>query len=218
MNDFEIHGHALTLTPEGCILIRNSSTLVAADIHLGKSAAFRAAGLPVPEGDTARDLARLATLVNLYHASRLVIAGDLFHAPAGITPEISDSLSRFLADIRIPLQLVSGNHDAKIRLLPCGLHSVTALDLDGIRIIHDPDEVTPEPRLHLAGHWHPLVKIRDGARTSLRMPCFLLRGHTLVMPSFGSFTGGLVIDPKPGDRVFVAIRDRVAEIPDTLRQ
>jgi DNA ligase-associated metallophosphoesterase len=217
MNDFKIHGQSLTLTPEGCVFLKQSSTLVAADLHLGKSAAFRAGGLPVPEGDTAYDLARIAALVETHQAARLVIAGDLFHAPAGITPEISATLSRFLAEIHIPLHLVSGNHDAKLHSLPCGLAAVHALDLDGIRIIHDPADSAPGPRLHLAGHWHPLVKLRDGARTFLRLPCFLLRGHTLVMPSFGSFTGGAVIDRQPGDRTFAALRERVVEIPNELR-
>ena len=33
---------------------------------------------------------------------------------------------------------------------------------------------------------------------------------------FGSFTGGRIIDPEPGDRLFVPLRDQVVEIPNDL--
>ncbi len=208
---------SLTLLPEGAVFLTDSSTLVLADLHLGKSAAFRAKGLPVPEGDTARDLARVSKLVEKNGALRLVIAGDLFHAPSGITPDLELALEEFFNAIAIPLTLVLGNHDAKLRMIPSRLHPVESLDLEcGITVIHDPADAKGD-RLHLCGHLHPVVKIPDGKRTSLRFPCFLNRGNTLVLPSFGSFTGGAVIHPKLSDRVFVTLRDRVAELPEALR-
>jgi len=206
----------LALLPEGAVFLSDSATLVLADLHLGKSAAFRAKGLPVPEGDTARDLARMRELVEKHGASKLVIAGDLFHAPSGITPDLELALDEFLDAIRIPLTLVLGNHDARLRKIPSRLHPVERLDLEnGIAVIHDPADAKGEG-LHLCGHLHPIVKIPDGKRTSLRFPCFLNRENTLVLPSFGSFTGGAVIRPKKHDRIFVALRDRVVELPGSF--
>jgi uncharacterized protein len=206
----------IQLLHEGAVFVSDCRTLVVADIHLGKSAVFRARGLPVPEGDTARDLGRLLAMVKQYKAAHLVIAGDLFHAPLGITPELEIELQAFLIDINIPVTLVLGNHDLKLREVPHSLNSVTHLDLgETLRIIHDPDHATND-RLHISGHWHPVVKIRDGARTSIRLPCFFLRGNTLVMPAFGSFTGGAVMDAKSGDRVFALVRDQVVELPESL--
>jgi metallophosphoesterase superfamily enzyme len=125
-------------------------------------------------------------------------------------------LSSFMSQIGIPVHLVSGNHDAKIRELPCGMESHPFMDRGNLRIIHDPDDAETGPLLHLAGHWHPVAKIRDGKRTSLRLPAFLLRQGTLVLPAFGSFTGGAVIHPDKGDRIFVPMRDQVIEVPDGL--
>jgi len=68
-----------------------------ADLHLGKAATFRRAGIPVPEGTSARDLARLATLVRDTGADRLLILGDLFHARVGCTERV---LSEFTATRR----------------------------------------------------------------------------------------------------------------------
>ena len=209
------HPH-VSLLPEGCVYLTDVQTLIVADIHLGKSATFRARGLPVPEGDTARDLERLRKLLRRCQASRLVIAGDLFHAPAGITPELESALAGFLAAVDIPVTLVIGNHDVKIRHLPAPMHPVSQLDLgESIRVIHDPKDMRGD-RLHIAGHLHPVIKIPDGRRTSLRLPCFLLRHQTLVLPAFGSFTGGAIIKPKPGDRIFVALRENVVELPESF--
>jgi uncharacterized protein len=203
------------LLTEGGVLLTDSSALVVADVHLGKSAAFRARGLPVPEGDNARDFLRLTAMVRKYDARHLIIAGDLFHAPSSITPELELALKQFLAEIAIPVTLVVGNHDAKISRLPRALTCVSRLDLAGISILHDPAHRTSE-HLHLAGHWHPVVKISEGNRTSLRLPCFLFRQDVLVLPAFGSFTGGEVLKPMPEDRIFVTLREAVVEIPSAL--
>jgi DNA ligase-associated metallophosphoesterase len=212
MNPFPHHPQ-LTILPEGVVLV--DSTLVVADVHLGKSAAFRAKGLPVPEGDTERDIRRLAEMVVKHGVCHLVIAGDLFHAPSGVTEELETALARFLTELGIPVTLVIGNHDVKIRRLPAGLVCVKCLDLGQIRIVHDPAAADRE-RMHISGHWHPAVRIPDGRRRSLRLPCFLFRNNTLVLPAFGSFTGGAVLSPEEGDRIFVTLRENVVELPGTL--
>ena len=205
---------SLTLLPAGAVFLRESETLVVADVHLGKSACFRAQGLPIPEGDNARDFERLSDLVKQQNASQLVVAGDLFHAAAGLTTKLISTLDDFLQTLGIPVCLVLGNHDAKIRRLP--IACVPHLDLENcIRIIHNPADASGA-RLHLAGHLHPVVKIPDGLRTSLRMPCFLFRENALVLPAFGSFTGGAIVTAAPSDRIFTALRDQVVELPPAL--
>ncbi len=215
MNPFPEHP-SIQLLPEGAVFLTSSATLVVADVHLGKSAAFRAKGLPVPEGDSARDFERLLALAAKHAAQRLIVAGDLFHAPSGVTAALESAFAEFTAALGIPLVLVTGNHDAKLRKLPQGLHGFARFDLgEDLSIVHDPAHAVGG-RLHVSGHWHPVVKIRDGARTSLRLPCFLYRNGTLVLPSFGSFTGGCKVAPEPGDRVFVTLREAVVELPDGL--
>ena len=208
--------HSLALLPEGAAFLTDSSTLIVADVHLGKSAAFRAKGLPVPEGDSARDLGRLYDLAKKSDASHLVIAGDLFHSSTGITPELETALAGFISKIGIPVTLVAGNHDIKIPRLPADLRCVPLLDIaETLRVIHDPAHASGD-RLHISGHWHPVVRIPDGKRTSLRLPCFLFRDNTLVLPAFGSFTGGAILDSNPDDRIFVALREQVVELPAAL--
>ena len=205
----------IQLLPEGVAFLTSTSSLVIADIHLGKSATFRARGLPVPEGDTELDLTRIRNLVHETHAKHLIIAGDLFHAPAGVTAELAEMLAAFINTLGIPLTLICGNHDAKLKRLPAGLTALSHLDQEHIRVIHDPKDASPD-HFNIAGHWHPVARIPDGKRTSLRLPCFLMRNNTLVLPSFGSFTGGAIIDPEDGDRVFTHLKGRVIEVPVDL--
>jgi uncharacterized protein len=210
------HLPSLQLLTEGGVFLTDTRTLVVADVHLGKSATFRAQGLPIPEGDTARDLQRLLDLVQRCQAANLIIAGDFFHAPSSMTASLESALAEFLELLAIPLTLVIGNHDAKIRRLPQGICCVDYYDVsNAIRVIHDPADASGEV-LHLCGHWHPVVKIADGRRTSLRLPCYLKRKNILVLPAFGSFTGGAIVRPLATDRIFVALRETVIELPETL--
>ncbi len=206
----------LRLLPDSALLILGvKKTLVAADLHLGKSAAFRAHGLPVPEGDTARDLSRLAKLVREHSPDHLVIAGDLFHADSGCTAEIIAAFMDFTESISIPFTLVCGNHDKKIKGLPASLARAPHLDVSGIRIVHKPEDAA-EAMPNRCGHIHPVVRIPDGKNTSLRIPCFHLGGNILTLPAFGGFTGGHIVKPSNGDRFFVSHLGKVIEVPGEL--
>lgn len=190
-------------------------TLVVADLHLGKATAFQAKGLAIPEGDSDADLQRLGTICEQVGATRILINGDLFHSPAGLTPAIERLLETWLSTMTVPVQLIVGNHDAKLRRLPAALNPVSFTEAAGFHIVHDPADAPPG-KPAVCAHWHPVARIADGKRTSLRLPCFLLRGSILVTPSFGTFTGGAIIDRQKGDRVFVAPGDRVIEVPEEL--
>ncbi|MFK7849621.1 MAG: ligase-associated DNA damage response endonuclease PdeM [Akkermansiaceae bacterium] len=211
-----LNKHGLQLLPEHvAVLTTDENYLIAADLHLGKSAAFRAHGLPIPEGDTKRDLNRLSDLVSKHRPDHLVIAGDLFHAESGQTKETVDALLAFIDEIQIPFILVKGNHDKKIRQLPEEIKQVEDLDINSVRIVHKPEDAAG-PMFHICGHVHPVIKIPDGRNISLRLPCFHLQGQTLTLPSFGSFTGGHVIKPLKDDQIFVSHMDQVIEVPKSL--
>lgn len=204
------------LLPDGAVLITgDESVLVAADLHLGKAASFRAHGLPVPEGDTERDLKRLDDLVKRHCPGHLVIAGDLFHAESGLTKELVAELTSFTDRIGIRFTLVSGNHDRKIRGIPESLRQVDWLDISGIRIVHKPEDANADMP-NVCGHIHPVLRIPDGRNTSLRLPCFHLHENHLTLPAFGSFTGGHIVRPAGGDRFFVTHREEVIEVPPEL--
>jgi uncharacterized protein len=67
-----------------------------------------------------------------------------------------------------------------------------------------------EPQAHpqgyaIAGHIHPAITLSS----AVRVPVFWVRPDYLVLPSYGSFTGGARIDPTPADKLYAAAPERV---------
>jgi hypothetical protein len=85
-------------------------------------------------------------------------------------------------------------------------------ELDDFLIVHDPAEA-PHSRFSICGHLHPVARTKDGKNTALRTPCFWLGEQQLILPSFDTFTGGAVVHPREGDRIFAPLDNRVVEIP-----
>ncbi|BCX48781.1 phosphoesterase [Haloferula helveola] len=204
----------IELLPAAAAFLPDHGALVVSDLHLGKSATFRARGVPVPEGETAADLARLSDLLESTGARDLLITGDLVHAADGLNPEIVSQLRAWLESCPAKPKLIEGNHDRRAHLARHSLRlEITRnLEIDGVTLIHDPADLdVPGPAI--CGHLHPSVRLPDSPRRSLRIPCFHLSEEILALPGFGSFTGTHPIEIQPGDRVFVPLKDRIQELP-----
>ncbi len=192
-------------------------TLCIADLHLGKAAAFRNAGVPVPEMTTGADLARLTALVNRWVPQRLVIIGDMLHAKAGMSPSVVESFAEWrTAHWDLDVCLIRGNHDQSAGDPPREWHvrvrdGSYADEADGrVRFCHNPAEAVGDSGSTLCGHLHPAVLL-SGASRDMRAACFWLQERIGVLPAFGSFTGSRVVRPARGDRVLVVHGGQIAE-------
>jgi len=200
-------GRAVHWPDEGLLLI--------ADAHLGKAASFRRLGVPVPEATTDDTLARLDTLLTQTGADELVFLGDLLHAARGRAPDTLARVARWrAAHPNLRLVLVRGNHDRAAGDPPPDW-DVQVVDEPWRRgpmaLKHHPE---PEAGAYvLAGHVHPAIALGGRAHDRLRLPCFHFGPAVGVLPAFGAFTGSHVVQPAPGDRVFVVQGDRVRALP-----
>ena len=208
----------LTLLPQRAVWREATRTLFVADVHIGKAAAFRAAGLPAPTGTTRENLARLDALIDAFAPRRLVVLGDLFHARAAYRDA---SLLEVRAWRRLrpglAITLVMGNHDARAGAPPAALGLELVNDpssLDGVECRHHPldDAGDIGPSL-LAGHWHPAARLSGPGHDRLRLPCFVMRGRQLVLPAFGEFTGGAVAAADAVTALCVVAGDRFVHVP-----
>jgi uncharacterized protein len=215
----EIAGETLLLLPERAVFWAREQTLILADTHWGKAAAFRAAGFPVPEATTGDGLLRLDGLVVTYEPQRIVFLGDYLHAAEGRTPATFNALREWGEAHRgVEQLLVRGNHDRGAGDPPAELN---------VRCVEAPFDMPPFSLRHfpggdaaahvLAGHLHPAARITGRGRQRERLPCFWLQQRCTVLPAFGAFTGSADVTPSPGDRVFVIGGDRVMEVA-TYRQ
>ena len=93
---------------------------------------------------------------------------------------------------------VTGNHDPEIAQW-LGGYVIDSLTVEGITLRHEPRGAWTTHEI--AGHLHPAAKIsRDGY--TLRRPCFIGNGQRLVVPAFGSYTGGLNVLDEAFDPLF----------------
>jgi DNA ligase-associated metallophosphoesterase len=217
----------IVLLPGRAAFLPKTSTVVCSDIHLGKAATFRHAGMAIPEGSAQHDLQRLTGIVQTCGARRLLITGDLFHARSGCTQQVLDEFSAFCEQVRqshdTRIVLVLGNHEQslgkKFRPHEIGINRCEEEIIEPpFRFIHDhqshfdaqPDSFT------IAGHVHPTVTIKGTSGDRLTCRCFVTTGTTLTLPAFGSFTGGHKIRPSDGTRVWLAQIDGVMPLATAL--
>ena len=223
MNDhaIELAGEPVRLLAERAIYWEREHALVVADLHWGKAATFRAAGIPLPPGATADDLARLDHALARTGARRLILLGDLFHAREGRRAEATlATVSTWrAAHPALDVLLVRGNHDRRAGDPPADL-GVTVVDaphhLAPFALLHEP-AASPEGYT-LAGHLHPGFVMSGPARQRERLACFIIGARGAILPAFGSFTGTLAMSARPDDRVYVIAGDSVIPVsPATYR-
>jgi DNA ligase-associated metallophosphoesterase len=209
----ELAGQRLRLLPDRAALWEDRGWLLVADLHLGKDALFRRRGLPVPEGTTAHDLARLDALAAALAPDAIIFLGDFLHGPESAEADCVEQFARWRAGRGgLRMVLVPGNHDARARTSAArlGLEEVPApWAVAGLHLCHHPGGPVP----WVAGHVHPVMRLRAGGAGRLRAPAYVLGGGGLLLPAFGRFTGGAEQRPGPGDRVFLCGPGAVVELP-----
>jgi DNA ligase-associated metallophosphoesterase len=188
-------GETLWLLPEGAVWWPARHTLFVADLHLGKGAAFRAQGQPVPAGSSRATLARLRQLVDAHGVQQLVVLGDFWHGRQGLVVPLLRAVADFCT--RVPTTLVLGNHDRPIHPheLPLRI-AEQPLVIGPLVAAHEPPATgaTAPAAFTLAGHWHPAVSLRSRAGDRLRRACFVHYPQLLVLPAFGGLTGAMSLD------------------------
>ena len=215
------HGdETLELLPQRVLWWPRTRTLVVADLHFGKAATFRNAGIPVPAGQTRTMLHRLDALIDDLGARRLCFLGDLVHSRAGCTDALVGTLRNWRADhAQVEMLLVPGNHDRHAKFLPMevGIGVTDArFVVERLEFVHDPKGEDDASLPRIAGHVHPCVRIRDRLRQNLRFACFHASGGTLTLPAFGEFTGGHAVKPTAGDRIYLVAGEQVVALPVNL--
>lgn len=201
----KVRGETLLLHPDRAVLWQERRTLIVADTHFGKSAVFRRNGMAVPTGPDEYDLQRLATLLGATGATRLLVLGDFLHAAIAPDSEEAVRLDAWLAAI-LPaaVHIIAGNHDrgAQRRWTPRLDWHEGSLNEHPFRFVHQDSVPDPAAPFTLSGHVHPVTRLRGLRKMRSRIPVFWQRQNGLVLPAFGLFTGGQLISPGPGERLF----------------
>lgn len=207
------HGEELILDKERALYLSKHKLLAISDLHLGKSAHFRQAGLQVPSTIAEGDLHRLTLLIEKYNPNTLLINGDMFHH--GLNTDIDEFASWRKNYMELNFLLVKGNHDkldhADYTAMDIEIHE-PSFCLGPFCFIHDAPQCTEEELYPISGHIHPGVSIVGKAKQRLKFPCFYFGTEYAVLPAFSLFTGLYNIYPKSNERIFAVTPKNVVEV------
>lgn len=193
-----LNGTDVVALPTGALWWAEQATLVIADMHLGRAErTARQGGDLLPPYATHDTLLRLEQAITDHAPAHVISLGDSFDdmAAAGdLGTDVTDRLIAMAGGRR--WTWIAGNHDPGPLELP-GSHLAEAR-IGPLTFRHialggtGPGEVS--------GHFHPKARLRLKGSFVTR-PCFLADDTRIILPAFGTYTGGLDM----ADMVFDAL-------------
>ncbi len=183
-------GTRLAALPSGALHWPDARVLVVSDLHLGKAERMARRGGPMlPPYEVQETLDRLLADIALTAPATVICLGDSFDDLTA-AEATGDAVARHLAPAMAGRRWiwVEGNHDpgpvaiggthlAEIALAPLIFRHVAG----------------PNPQGEVSGHYHPKARITARGR-SLTRRCLLVDGRRLILPAYGTYTGGLYCD------------------------
>ena len=190
--------------------------LFAADVHAGKEHVFSRHGIAIPAGISESTLQRLFSLARESGAKRLIVLGDfMHHVPARGELWLSELSELLDHNPTLSVEIITGNHDKKAgrdRIDTRIIWTEPRIKIGNLTLCHEPQEIPSH--YVLCGHLHPAFRVGTRKQAGVRAPAFWFRKHYAVLPAFGEFTGGVIIDPNSSsDSVYMTGSERVVYIP-----
>jgi DNA ligase-associated metallophosphoesterase len=180
---FTFQNQSLHALPSGALHWPLRQLLCVSDLHFGKSERLaRRGGTLLPPYETQDTLARLEADIDATMARTVICLGDSFDDSAaldGMDPCDRLWLLRMMAGR--DWVWITGNHDAGP--LDIGGGHRAELCLDNITFRHIADLTT---KAEVSGHYHPKARLAGKA-----WRCFMIDADRIVMPAYGTYTGGL---------------------------
>lgn len=210
-------GHDFLASPSGALFWPAERALLVADLHLEKASWFARLGQFLPPYDSQATLAALADDVAATDARRLYCLGDSFHDRFGCDrlPTPARELLQSLTS-RLDWVWIIGNHDPGFAD-HCGGRLAEECAVAGIVLRHA--AAATESRPEISGHFHPKLRLQLRGRSVSRR-CFVAAPSKLILPAYGSLTGGLdAHHPEiaratgPGAAALVPVAGRLLKFP-----
>lgn len=214
----------LILRADRTAFLPDTATLLLADIHLGKAQSLRSLGAPLSAGlQTAlldEPLARWAEAIRDTCAARVIVLGDLLHAPVGLTAALIDHVAAWRRAITCPISVVPGNHDRRLEHVAGAWEMAitdACIEYAGLLLTHDPADADALQRAHAAhlplvgGHVHPALNLPAACGPS-RAPVFAFGAASLTLPAFTTFAAGAPVNPASYERLVAIAGDELVPL------
>lgn len=185
--DFTLAGTPLVALGSGALYWPEQNLLCVSDLHLGKSERrARLGDNLLPPYETEDTLTRLERDLSETKASRVVCLGDSFDDREA-AEALPDSQKLWISALQAGRRWVwiEGNHDpGPVEL---GGSHLAELPLPPLVFRHI---ARPGQSGEISGHYHPKTSV-DLKGRSVTRPSFLIDADRVIMPAYGTYTGGL---------------------------
>ncbi|MGB4773651.1 MAG: ligase-associated DNA damage response endonuclease PdeM [Daejeonella sp.] len=212
--EITLKNNTFKLCEQKALFWKEENLLLISDLHIGKIAHFRKAGIALPQKAIDNNFIRLDILMQSNNVKKILFIGDLFHSDIN---QEWDLFCKWRSNYStIKMQIVLGNHDR----LPGSFCndfniSITQKELDIFPFIfsHHPRKVFKTADEYIfSGHVHPVIQLRGKANQRIKLPCFYFGQQQAILPSFGYFTGGYAMDVLEKDRVIAIANEKLIVI------
>jgi uncharacterized protein len=180
---FSLGPAALHALASGALYWPAEQLLCVSDLHFGKSERMaRRGGALLPPYDTRATLGKLDADMERTRATRVICLGDSFDDMAA-SEGLDESDRLWLARLMAGRHWiwVEGNHDPGP--LDVGGSHKAEVTIGGLTFRHI---ANPSESMEISGHYHPKARLASQSR-----PCFLADAVRVVLPAYGTYTGGL---------------------------
>lgn len=204
--EFTLAGTRLIALGSGALYWPGEALLCVSDLHLGKSERrARLGDPPLPPYETGDTLMRLERSLSRTGARTVICLGDSFDDRAA-AEALRDSEKQWIARLQAGRRWIwiEGNHDPGP--LEMGGAHLSDLRIPPLRFRHIAD---PNEGAEISGHYHPKASLRLRGRSVTRA-AFLIDAQRVILPAFGTYTGGLrshetVLSQLMGDRAIAVL-------------
>ena len=185
---FSFAGAALVLRASGALWWPAERVLCVADLHLGKTERVaRRRGAMLPPYETEDTLRRLGDEIRSTDPETVVCLGDSFDDNAAAEALGAEEAHRIAAlGAGRAWVWVAGNHDPG----PLGLAGEQLAELQLGPLLFRHVALSDAPAGEVSGHYHPKAGLALGG-VRISRPCALYDRRRIVLPAFGTYTGGL---------------------------
>lgn len=188
--DIPLAGAALKALGSGALYWPDQDLLCVSDLHLGKSERIaRRGGANLPPYETRDTLTRLASDLEATGARTVICLGDSFDdlsAARALPEEERLWITRLQAGRR--WVWIEGNHDPG----PIEFGGTHLAELPRAPLVFR-HIAKPGSSGEISGHYHPKATLHTQGRAITRA-AFLIDSDRLIMPAYGTYTGGLRSD------------------------
>ena len=165
---------------------------IVSDLHIGYEGVLQKEGVMIPKYQKKILMERIEKIIERFEPRLLIINGDFKHEfGKNLRQEWNEAIEllNFIKS-KTDVLLIRGNHDNFLKTIAskAGVRVVESYKVDEITIFHGHKDM--EGRRKIIGHEHPSVSLRDAIGAIIKLPCFLISEHIVVLPALSPLASG----------------------------